>query len=76
MARSKYVYVVIGVASRQPVATFTVKHEFVKWVRQLRSPHLFRYYRQVDGTPRTFGADGQWHHADPLELDYRDLLEG
>lgn len=76
MARSSYVYVVIGEASRLPVATFTVKKEFVEWVKRLRSPYNFRYYRHVDGTPRKFGADGQFHHLDPVELRYSDLVEG
>lgn len=45
MSRSEYVYVVVGDASRLPVATFTVKHELIRWLESRRGNTLLRLFR-------------------------------
>jgi hypothetical protein len=54
MARSTYVYVAVVTSQIEPVATFTVKHELVRWLTGLErqdSPVLsdLRVFRMDDG---------------------------
>lgn len=75
MARSHAVWVVVGIASSRPVATFTVKHELVTWMKDRIQPRLFRYFRHVDGCPRRWDHDlGRYEHIDPVEFTVDQLL--
>jgi hypothetical protein len=45
VSRSQYVWVVVGDASRLPVATFTTKHELVQWLKTRRGNTMLRLFR-------------------------------
>jgi hypothetical protein len=66
MARASYVYVVMGLASRRPVAAFTVKHELVRWLATRRGTSQLAVYRLGDGCT----CDGPDGCKVRLDIDY------
>jgi hypothetical protein len=63
MARSQYIYVVTGIASRRPVAAFTVKHELITWLNARNGHSMLRIWRLGDG------------HNATVEIDLKYMLD-
>lgn len=64
MARSTYIYVVMDPRAPLPVATFTVKHEMVGWLKRTRKPGSTKVYRYGDGP-----------HRQPVSMDIEELFQ-
>lgn len=64
MARSSYIYIVMGAISRKPVASFTVKYELLTWLRTRRGLSTIRVFRTGDGISQDR----------PVELDFMYML--
>ena len=69
MARSSYIYIVFQKGTEKPIATFTVKHEMVTWIKRNR----FNAFFNGDITGWRY-PDGGWDDRPPVEMDLTELM--